>query len=86
MLGLDDNNQYVFRDLFRFYPSGRDADGRILGEMRPTGELPTFSGRGPLDGLRALVKLTADIFKPEEAAGVGPMSRRTRYRVLSTWS
>jgi pilus assembly protein CpaF len=65
MLGLDDKGQYAFRDIFRFYAIGRDADGRILGEMRPTGELPTFAGEAHSMGFGELVKLTDDIFRPD---------------------
>ena len=62
MLGLDEHNQYQFRDLFRFYPSGRDAEGRILGEMRPTGALPTFSDEPRSMGFGEHVRLSAELF------------------------
>lgn len=65
MIGLDEHNQYVFRDLFRFYAAGRDAEGRILGELRFTGHSPTFSGEAHSMGFGGQVKLTADLFRPE---------------------
>jgi pilus assembly protein CpaF len=38
----DEHGRYVLRDLFRFVQRGKSADGKILGEMVPTGELPSF--------------------------------------------
>lgn len=68
LLGLDEHNQYAFRDLFRFYPSGRDADGRILGEMRPTGELPTFAGEAHSMGFGDQVRLSGALFQAAKDA------------------
>ncbi len=39
---LDDNGSFVLHDIFKFYPTGTDASGRVLGEYRATGYLPTF--------------------------------------------
>ncbi len=39
---VDDHGRYQVRDLFRFVQRGRAADGRIMGEMIPIGNLPTF--------------------------------------------
>ncbi|MEQ8790481.1 MAG: ATPase, T2SS/T4P/T4SS family [Pirellulaceae bacterium] len=43
VLGLDANNQYQMRDLFTCRLSGKSADGRILAELEPSGEKPTFA-------------------------------------------
>ena len=42
ILGMDLNGQYKTQDIYRFYQTGKAADGTILGELRPTGILPTF--------------------------------------------
>ena len=47
--GLE-GNQIVMQDIFEFRQSGVDANGRIIGEFRPTGAIPTWfdqlAGRG----------------------------------------
>ena len=47
--GLE-GNQIVMQDIFEFRQSGVDADGRVIGEFRPTGAIPTWfdqlAGRG----------------------------------------
>jgi pilus assembly protein CpaF len=42
VLGVDDHGRYVTKDIFRFTQKGRTADGTIIGEMLPTGYVPTF--------------------------------------------
>jgi len=61
-LGLDGENNYRFRDLFRFQATGRDADGRIEGTLRPTGETPTFAAEPYELGLAGEIRLTGDLF------------------------
>ena len=39
---LDNQGRYLLVDLFRFVQRGRASDGKILGELLPTGELPSF--------------------------------------------
>jgi pilus assembly protein CpaF len=68
MLGLDDRGNYQFRDLYRFYPSGRDGEGRIIGEIRATGEKPTFAEEAYAMGYGEQVKLTQNLFT-QPAAG-----------------
>jgi pilus assembly protein CpaF len=63
VLDLDDRGQYSFRDIFRFHAAGRDAEGKILGELRATGERPSFAEEPYTMGYDADVKLTADIFQ-----------------------
>ncbi|NDG84596.1 MAG: CpaF family protein [Proteobacteria bacterium] len=41
---VDEFGRYQIRDLFRFIQRGRTADGKIVGEMIPVGNLPTFMG------------------------------------------
>ena len=61
-LGLDDSGNFLFRDIFRFHAAGLDEEGRLLGELRWTGEQPTFA-REPFElGLGDRVQLTGPIF------------------------
>lgn len=43
-VGLDDNHTYRWSDLFLYKATGRDQDGRIQGQLLPTGNKPTFAG------------------------------------------
>ncbi len=40
---LDDRGRYQIHDVFRFVQRGRSADGRVIGDLLPTGYLPTFA-------------------------------------------
>ena len=40
--GLE-GNQIVMQDIFAFHQTGVDAQGRVLGELRPTGAVPTWT-------------------------------------------
>lgn len=42
VLGIDDRGRYQTKDIFRFVQKGRTAEGTIIGEMLPTGYIPTF--------------------------------------------
>ena len=39
---VDEHGKYVTRDIYLFIQRGRTADGKIVGELVPTGNLPTF--------------------------------------------
>ncbi len=39
---VDATGRYQLQDIYRFVQRGRAADGKIIGEMVPTGVLPTF--------------------------------------------
>jgi pilus assembly protein CpaF len=41
-LGMDLQGNYRTQDIFLFEQTGRDATGKILGEIKPTGNIPTF--------------------------------------------
>lgn len=41
-LGMDVNGNYMVNDLFLFEQTGRTQDGKILGSLNPTGNLPSF--------------------------------------------
>jgi pilus assembly protein CpaF len=41
-LGMDLQGNYRTQDIYLFEQTGRDKDGKVLGDIRPTGNLPTF--------------------------------------------
>lgn len=41
-LGMDLQGNYQVQDIYLFEQTGRDKDGKVLGELKPTGNLPTF--------------------------------------------
>jgi pilus assembly protein CpaF len=61
-LGLDDKGNYRFEDLYRFEAGGLDAEGRLQGEIRPTGIVPTFAEEVAQMGYQDRVDLTRKLF------------------------
>jgi pilus assembly protein CpaF len=63
--GLE-GNQILMQDIFEFRQSGVDANGRIIGEFRPTGAIPTWfdqlAGRG--------IKCNPAMFDPDSQVEV----------------
>ncbi len=51
VLGLDKDDQYRFADLFNCRLAGKDAEGRLIANLEPTGTLPTFSNEAKEQGL-----------------------------------
>ncbi len=39
---LDGQDRYQLRDIYRFVQQGRSADGKVVGEILPTGYIPSF--------------------------------------------
>jgi pilus assembly protein CpaF len=62
-LGLDEKGNYRFQDLYRFEARGLDANGRLQGELLPTGIVPTFSDEAAQMGYQDRVKLTSNMFQ-----------------------
>ncbi len=60
--GLDKNNQYEVRPLYRSRLEGRMPDGRLIVNLERTGEKPTFSGEPREKGLHNLIDLTRDLW------------------------
>ncbi len=60
--GLDENNQYVFRDLFVSRLRGKGPDGRLIADLAPTGQPPTFGQEPYEQGLEGVVKLTRGVW------------------------
>ncbi|MFY7993642.1 MAG: CpaF family protein [Bacteriovoracaceae bacterium] len=42
VLGVDEHGRYVVRDIFRWIQTGKDDNGKYIGQMTPTGYVPTF--------------------------------------------
>jgi pilus assembly protein CpaF len=42
VLGVDEHGRYVVRDIFRWMQTGKDEAGKFIGEMVPTGYVPSF--------------------------------------------
>ena len=55
VLGLDDNNQYQVRDLFVSKLRGMDQAGRLIADLDPTGQRPTFAREPYEQGLAELI-------------------------------
>ncbi|QDU98080.1 CpaF family protein [Lignipirellula cremea] len=72
--GVDAQNNYLFRDLFRFQGEGRSAEGKILGELRWTGQCPTFSQQIFDMGLDAEIGSRLYLFQPAEPSSLPPAS------------
>jgi pilus assembly protein CpaF len=41
-LGMDLQGNYQTQDIYLFEQTGRDKDGKVLGELRPCGNIPSF--------------------------------------------
>ena len=64
--GLDENNQYRFRDLFVRRFQGRGSGGEMRSELLPSGERPTFSGELVEQGLERMAPLSAELWNTSE--------------------
>ncbi|MDA1233036.1 MAG: ATPase, T2SS/T4P/T4SS family [Planctomycetota bacterium] len=64
-LGRSLNDQaetYQFNDIYTFHSRGRDSDEKILGELVPTGNRPSFAAEPFEIGLGDRVQLTKNLF------------------------
>ena len=52
-----EGNQIVMQDIFTFVQTGVGADGRILGEMKPTGAIPTWLDQAKSRGIDVDMKM-----------------------------
>jgi pilus assembly protein CpaF len=66
VMGLE-GTQTVMQDIFEFVQTGVDANGRVIGALRPTGAVPSFFQELKARGL----ELDIAMFQPQ-AAGGGP--------------
>jgi pilus assembly protein CpaF len=66
VMGLGEDQNYRFQDLYRFEATGQDSDGKLQGAMKPTGARPTFAAEPFRLGLGEAVRLTAGVFSLPE--------------------
>jgi pilus assembly protein CpaF len=60
--GLDENNQYQFRDLFVCRLQGKTSDGRLIARLEPTGQQPTFCREPCEQALDGMIRLTGALW------------------------
>ncbi|OGX16524.1 MAG: type II secretion system protein E [Omnitrophica WOR_2 bacterium GWC2_44_8] len=60
IIGMKDEVHIDIRDIFKFKQTGVDTQGRVLGEFKATGQIPTFLDEVKVKG----ISLSEDIFKP----------------------
>ena len=60
--GLD-SDRYQLRDLFVLRMTGRGADGRLQGQLEPTGQVPTFAAEAHEQGLASLARLAPELWR-----------------------
>lgn len=63
--GMDANNNYLFRDLFITRIKGRTPQGRLIADLAPVGETPSFADEISEYGLESMVKHTAEMWNPQ---------------------
>ena len=60
--GLDDNNQYRTTDIYVSRFRGKTPQGRLIADLEPTGQRPTFAREPYEQGIGDLVRLTKDLW------------------------
>lgn len=59
---LDKENQYRFRDLYQLQMEGKSDEEQLVGELEPTGNLPTFWDEARQHGLMKQAKLSKSLW------------------------
>jgi pilus assembly protein CpaF len=65
-LGLDADNNYQFRDIYKFEQQGIGIDGKLSGTLTPTGYVPSFSSEPYFLGLENEIVKTKKVFQRGE--------------------
>ena len=60
--GLNDDNQYQLADLFVSRLKGKTAEGRLIADLEPTGEKPTFCREPHEQGMDDESDLTREVW------------------------
>ena len=60
--GLNEANQYQMADLFVSRLKGKTPEGRLIADLEPTGEKPTFASEPFEQGLDDMIRLTKDLW------------------------
>ena len=63
VIGLNNNDQYVFRDLFQSKLRGRTPEGRLIAELAPTGQKPTFASQPRDHGMHERIVHSKDLWE-----------------------
>jgi pilus assembly protein CpaF len=71
-----EGNTIVMTDIFKFEQTGVGPNGKIMGELKPTGIRPLFIGRLEAAGF----KLGAEVFSAQIAAAMDQRRQRSRSR------
>lgn len=66
-LGMDLQGNYKTNDIYLFEQTGKDKDGRVIGVMNPTGNLPTFMREIEVNHLPFPKEMFSKKLTPEQA-------------------
>jgi len=61
--GLNEHNQYQLRDLYLCQMGGKSDDGRLIADLRPTGNLPTFASEPFEHGMHERLVDSSDMWQ-----------------------
>lgn len=59
---MDADNNYIFRDMFVSRIKGRTPQGRLIADLAPVGETPSFAAELSEYGLENMIHHTADMW------------------------
>ncbi len=62
ILDLDEQNRYQWQDLYTLEMQGKDKQGRLIGNLKPTGTAPTFRRDVLGQGLDDMIRLTTNMW------------------------
>lgn len=66
VLGLDENNQYQLRDLFVCQMAGKGPDGRLIADLRATGEKASFASEPYEQGMDKMIQHSQVLWTPRK--------------------
>ncbi len=61
--GLGDDQQYELLDLFECHLAGKDDQGRLIAQLQPTGQLPSFAAEPYEQGLDDRIRHSAPLWR-----------------------
>lgn len=67
-LGLDEANNYRFQELYYFQSRGQNSEGKILGELKWTGAVPSFAQQIAEMGLQSEFPTLGHLLEPSQNA------------------
>lgn len=66
LVGLDSDQRYEIRELFRFQSQGVDEEGKFLGDLEASGAKPTFANEPVKKGLSGEVQASQNLFRERQ--------------------